>query len=190
MNIPSFLKWAGAIALLVLVVALVVKSCQSERRVREATVLTAKADSLREIAEAQLAVAVAENKKIKGTVKVIYQSDTVFAEKVVGVLLRPVPEACRPFTEPIVDLLSECQAQTAKWRGAWEDQSAVTERLLAVTDTLKIANDSLAKATKLLTPRPFSIRIPLIGLQVKPAVFGGVCASGKPCLGVGGAITF
>jgi hypothetical protein len=187
-NSPA--QWAVVAVAVGLAVALVANSCQGERRVRQAQAAATEATKLRSHAETSLAVALSALAANKRNVVTIRKTDTVLQERVRVVLEVPVPNSCIEFTAPRDSLISDCVKQTAKWRGAWEDLSAATDSVLGVVDTLKASNDSLFRAVSLLTPRRLDLLGRLLHPSIKPAMFGGVCTTGRPCAGVGVAIVF
>lgn len=184
------LKWAGVVVVVVLVFALVMNSCQSERRVQQAISASAAAEGLRSRAEAGLAVAVAELAANKAKVRILIKVDTLIRERIKTVLATPVPDTCNRYVQPLVDLVLDQNQQLEEWRGTWEVQSAATEKVLVVVDSLKASNDSLSKAVGLLMPQRRSLLGRLLHPEIKPAAFVGVCATGRPCVGAGVALTF
>lgn len=184
---------AAPLAVLLLVLA-GIHSCQSERRIAEARRTVQAADSLRIVAESEKAAALALADSLRKWAVVQRERDVVVDRRVVEVRAEPLPDSCDTACKRLVatrdTIIDSLTTQRDGWRRAFERQAAATARLAAAYDLQSQANDSLQRAVKLLEPPRRDLFGRLLHPEVRPAIFAGLCADGRPCAGVGVALAF
>jgi hypothetical protein len=95
----------------------------------------------------------------------------------------PVPDTCAVFVIRRDSLINELVEDNEHLRVAYTAERKAADLLRIANDDLLVAIDSL---NTVLDARP--LPAPALAPRVGVGVFGGMCADGKPCVGVGVSI--